>query len=203
MEENLTQKAIDSALKCNWALAIKLNLEILKNDLEDIDATNRLARAYFESGNVKKAIATSRKALRIDSTNNIAKNALIRFKQPSSSKIKQVAVEKVSFIEEAGKTKLTNLINLGSEKVYKSLSSGEEVCLSTHAHKVSVVTKNNKYIGKLADDISARIRLFIKEGHKYQVIIKSINDSQVKVFIKGDCLSFPREMSESQSEFSS
>lgn len=203
MEENVIQKAINSALKYNWAEAIKLNLQILKNDPEDVDALNRLARAYFESGHSTKAITTSKKVLKLDPDNNIAKKAIIRFKQAKPTKLDQNKTDTISFIEESGKTKLTALINLGSEKICSCLAAGEEVYLATHAHKVSVTTRNNKYIGKLADDISARIRLFIKDGHKYKVIIKSANKDQVKVFIKGDIISFPRESLEPFGEFSS
>lgn len=200
MEENLTQKAIECALNLEWAKAIDLNIKILEDDPNDVDALNRLAKAYFESNNIKKAITTSQKVLKIDESNNIAKNALIRYKQKTPLRNSQSKI--VNFIEEAGKTKITTLINLGSEKVYSCLYAGEEVRLVTHAHKVSVTTENNEYIGKLADDISARLRRLIKDGHKYNVFIKSVAKKQVKVFIKGDTISFfPREQSESFSEF--
>ena len=75
------------------------------------------------------------------------------------------------------------MINLGSEKVYSSLNTGDEVFLNTHAHKISVTTFNNKYIGKLTDDLSARLRLLIKNGNKYQITIKSVNKNIVKIFI--------------------
>ena len=35
----------------------------------------------------------------------------------------------MAFIEEPGKTKLTALINLGSEKIYSCLNTGDEVFL--------------------------------------------------------------------------
>jgi len=199
MEENLTHKAIECALKNKWLEAVKLNLEILKDEPDDLDALNRLAKAYFENGMVKDAIKTSRKVLEIDQNNSIALKSILRYKQKLPSKNKQSNL--VSFIEETGKTKLTTLFNLGAEKIYSCLCAGEEIRRVTHAHKVSVYTQNNEYIGKLADDISARLRTMIKAGYKYKIFVKSVSNKQVKVFIKGDVVSFPREQSESFGEF--
>jgi tetratricopeptide (TPR) repeat protein len=202
MNDNLAQKSIDCALCCNWKEAIKINLEILKDDPEDIDALNRLAKAYFENNEANKAIKTSKEVLKISPSNNIANNSLERFKKTNPNKKSQTKIDMSSFIEEPGKTKLTTLINLGSEKVYSYLNTGDELLLSTHAHKVSITTLDNKYIGKITDDLSARMRILIKSGKKFSVFIKSVNKNSVKIFIKGDTLSFPLEKSESLSEFS-
>lgn len=201
MEENLAQKSIELALCCKWKEAIKVNLEILKNDSSDVEALNRLAKAYFENGEIKKALTTSKKALQVDPNNNIARNSLEKFKKSKPSNNKTKTVDKASFIEVPGKTKITTLVNLGSEKTYSCLSAGDEVYIVTHAHKVSVTTTDNKYIGKLTDDLSARMRILIKSGKKYQIYIKSISQSQVRVFIKGESFSFPLGVSEPLSEF--
>lgn len=218
MEENLTQKAIDSALKCDWVQAIKLNLAILKNDPEDIDALNRLARAYFENGNITKARTTSKIVLKINPENNIAINSIRKFGQikknlsPTKIGVASSMINKgVTFIEEPGKTKVTTLINLGSEKVYTCLNSGQEVLLAPYSHKVSITTLKGEYIGKLTDDLSARLRKLTKGGNKYIVFVKSASKNCVKIFIKEikrgkdylNTQSFPRESLESIDEFSS
>lgn len=201
MEENIIQNAIDSALKGNWDKAIKINLQILKDNEEDVDALNRLARAYYEKGNLASAKKTLQKVIKIDPLNKIAINSLERYKQAKTKSSQNISV--VDFIEIPGKTKLTSLINLGSEKALSALNSGDEVLLVTHAHKVSVTTAKGTYIGRLADDLSARLRPLIKGGNKYKIIVKSVAKNCVKIFIKGDSISFPREQSESLSEFSS
>jgi tetratricopeptide (TPR) repeat protein len=201
MEENIIQKAIDSALRGDWDEAIKINSEILKIESEDVDALNRLARAYYEKGNLAKAKKTLLDVLEIDPLNKIACNSLERYKQIKSKGSQNVG--DIDFIEVPGKTKLALLINLGSEKTYSVLNSGDEVLLVPHSHKVSVTTLKGAYIGRLADDLSARMRPLLKAGNKYKTIVKSVNKNCVKIFIKGDSISFPREQSESLSEFSS
>ena len=64
MEENLTQKAVDLAIKCNWTEAIKINLKILKSNSDDIEALNRLSRSYYENGNTVNAKKTSLKVIK-------------------------------------------------------------------------------------------------------------------------------------------
>lgn len=213
MEENLVQRAINFALQCNWKEAIKMNLLIIKSEKDDIDALNRLAHAYFEDGEISKAKKTSQSILKLDTENSIAKKALEKYKQgKQKDKIQNDKSNNASvFIEEPGKTKLTTLINLGSEKVYSFLDAGDEVLLTPHSHKVSVTTTNGEYIGKLTDDLSARLRRMVRAGNKYKVLIKSASKNCVKIFIKEEkrgkdminTQSFPRENSESLGEFSS
>lgn len=213
MDDELAQIAINCALQSNWHDAIKNNLLILKENKDDVDALNRLSRAYFENGDIAKAKKTSNNVLKIDSTNSIAIKALDKYKHCSPIKnVKDKITSNItSFIEESGKTKITTLINLGSENKYSRLSAGDEVLLTPYTHKVSVTTMSGAYIGKLTDDLSARLRRFIKGGNKYIVLVKSVGKNAVKVFIKevkkGKDLkntdSFPREALESFGEFSS
>lgn len=207
MEENLIQKAINSALKCNWLDAIKINLQIYKGNKTDTDCLNRLARAYFEIGEIKKAKLTSKKVLLLDPKNNISLNALEKYKSHTHDKPKlgsQSNINTSIFIEEIGKTKSTSLINLGSNKTISSLSSGDEVVLIIHSHRVTINTIDGDYVGKITDDLAARLRSLVKEGNTYKVFIKSTSNNCLKVIIKEDkkgkdlenVISFPRETSE-------
>lgn len=202
MNTDLAQEAISEALKGNWKKAIELNLQILKNEPENIDALNRLARAYAETGNLAKARATAQKVIKIDPYNAIAQKALQKWKglkkgdtyasSPSSAQI---------FLEEPGKTKIISLLYLGSQSVLSKLDAGDEVRLNTHSHRVSVMTLDGKYIGRLPDNLSARIRRFIQLGNSYKAFIKSADKESVKVFVRetkrtaalSDIPSFPTE----------
>lgn len=208
MEENLAQKAINFTLECNWNEAIKTNLLILKKDTEDIDALNRLAHAYFEKGEINKAKTTSRKVLKISPSNNIAIKALEKYKLGKTSETKNRNIDVSVFIEEPGKTKLTNLINIGSSKTCSCLNAGDEVILRPHSHRVTVTTMAGSYIGKLTDDLSARLRKLIKAKNVYRVFIKSANKKEIAILIKEvergheykNTPSFPREILESDGE---
>ncbi len=207
MDENLAQDAINFTLQSKWKEAIKANILILKTDPKDVDALNRLAKAYFESGDVLKAKKTSAKVLKIEPNNNIANKAIQKYTQGKRGNI-ETNIDASVFIEEPGKTKVTNLINLGSAKVCSCLNAGNEVFLSPHAHRITVTTNEGLYIGKLTDDLSARLRKLIKGGNKYKVFIKSVENKLIKVLIREsekcnefkNTLSFPVEFSESGNE---
>lgn len=185
MDYELAQKAISRALAGNWKEAIELNKKILKSIPDDTDTLNRLAKAYFELGCIKKAKEFSQKVLKIDPLNTIAIKSMDRWKSLRSVKELPARPSPVTdFIEEAGKTKLVSLLNIGDAKVLGGLDAGDEVQIFSHAHRVCITTIDKKYIGRLPDDLSARLRLLMKNGNTYQVFIKSLCPKSVKVFIK-------------------
>lgn len=185
MEQNLAQEAISAALDGNWQKALKLNRQILKEGKDDIDALNRMARAYAELGDIKKAKKTAKKVLKLDPFNSIAQRALKKWKglRAGGSALSQPTSPQ-AFLEEPGKTKIISLLHVGAPSVLAKLNSGDEVRLITHRHRVSVVSKEGKYIGRFPDDLAARLRKLIHAGNEYQVLIKSIDDEGVKIFIR-------------------
>ena len=202
MNEDLAQKAVTAALAGDWKEAEKINKLILKDDKSDVDVLNRLARAYAEQGNLKKAKETAQKVLKINPFNQIAGKSLKKWKSlrrgettasgPSSAE---------AFLEEPGKTKMVSLLHLGASSALAKLDAGDEVKLTPHKHRVSVTTLDGKYIGRLPDDIAAILRKLTKHGNEYQTLIKSVEPKDVRVFIREtkrseklkDVPSFPAE----------
>lgn len=183
---DLSQKAVQLALKCRWEEAISSNLEILKSNKDDIDALNRLARAYAEIGNSKKAKICCQKVLSIEPHNQIATRAQAKYKK-NKTNTRTVADRSASpstFLEESGKTKIVSLLNLGDIKLISSLDAGDEVSMTTHAHRVCVTNTDGKYLGRISDDLAARLKTLVAGGNRYQIYIKSIEKNSVKVFIK-------------------
>lgn len=185
MDLTLAQKAISFAMSSSWENARDINLEILKTTPDDLDALNRLARSYAELGDLEKAKKTSKKVLAIDPLNTIATRCLEKWnvlKKGDLHAFHPISAE--AFLEEPGKTKLIPLLNLGETKTLAKLDSGDEVNISAHTHRVSVMTKDGKYVGRLPDDVSAKLRQLIKLGNKYHVLIKSIDEHEVRIFIR-------------------
>lgn len=185
MNQDLAQKSIALALEGSWKEAIKVNKEILEGNPSDTETLNRLAKAYFESGNSAKAKTVCQKIIKIDPINSIALKNLAKWKGikekcPSDVKPSNTA----SFIEESGKTKLVSLLNLGDAGIIGNLNACDEVKLAAHTHRVSLTTIDGKYIGRLPDDLALRLRRLIFLGNVYQVFIKSIDQKGIKVFIK-------------------
>ncbi len=210
MQKDLAQEAISAALSGDWQQAIKLNSNILEVDHEDVDALNRLARAYAELGEIQKAKTFTSKVLKIDPINPIALKCLQKWNNLRNGEhLNGSALRGDVFLEEPGKTKIVSLLNLGSEDEIAKLVCGDVVSLTAHAHKFSVQTKDNKYVGRFPDDLASRLIRYTKEGYSYECFIKSVEEGKVRVFIREtikprgvQTSTFPAEkLSKSSSEF--
>lgn len=185
MDTPAAKLAVEFALSGKWNEAVDANLQIIKENKNDTEALCRLARAYFELGKISKAKETTKKVLEIDPGNQIAAKFSEKLKVVKSGDgAPSPTVCNESFLEEPGVTKLINLLNLGNLDNVISLDPGEEVKLAAYAHRVSVVSMKGEYIGRLPDDIAARLKLLIKKGCKYQVLIKSVQPKEIVVFVR-------------------
>lgn len=184
MDTSAVQKAVSLALSGKWEEAVRVNLDILENNPKDTDALCRLARAYAEIGKLSEARKATDKVLEIDSANRIALNFAEKLKLAKKYTLSPSVTCNESFLEEPGKTKLVKLMNPGKTENFINLDPGEEVALVPYSHKVAITTSDKKYIGRLPDDISARLKYLIREGNKYQVLIKSIKHKEIIVFIR-------------------
>lgn len=202
MNPSLAQQAVSSALTGNWDMAIEQNSAILKENPKDLDALNRLARAYAEKGKINKAKEQAEKVVKIDPFNSIATKALRKWKGLKKGETySSVLSDPEAFLEESGKTKILSLMHLGSQDILAKLDSGDEIQLDCHCHRIAAVTKDGKYIGRLPDDISSRLKRLVCMGNVYQSLVKSIDPNEVTIFVreisKGkkakDTISFPAE----------
>ena len=185
MKDDLAQKAVSLALSGNWEDALLVNKKILQDNLRDVDALNRQARAYAELGKLSKAKACAKKVLKIDPFNTIALKSLEKWKELKRGEaLTSTPTSPQTFLEEPGKTKILSLIHLGDYKVIAKLDSGDEITLNTRSHRISALSNDGKYIGRLPDDLSARLKKLIKLGNEYIAFIKFANTKEVRVFIR-------------------
>jgi len=185
MDNSASQTAISLALSGKWKEAISANLDILNKSPNDTDALCRLSRAYSELGKFPLAKKTTTRVLEIDPGNQIALKFLEKLKvaKKTNGAISPPSCNE-SFLEEPGKTKLIQLMHLGEPENYVNLDPGEEVKIVPYSHRVSITSLDGEYIGRLPDDIAARLKCLIKNGNKYQTLIKSVNSREVTVFVR-------------------
>lgn len=182
---SITNQAIQTALQGNWTEAIALNKSLIKENPEDIDALNRIALAYTIIGKVKEAKSAYQKVVNIDPLNSIALRNLKKLKD------KNITITPVSgnyqinnhFLEQPGKTKVIELINIAQPKVIEALRMGQSLTLSIKRLKI-FAQEQNQYIGVLPDDIAKRLIKFIKAGSIYDAYVKSASPHKVSIFVK-------------------
>lgn len=181
-------QAIQTALTGNWNGAISLNQELLKENPNDIETLNRLAFAFTVLGRIKEAKQTYQKVLKLDHHNPIAlKNLkklgdILKDTQPSFPPplLKTATI----FIEESGKTKVIELINVAEPHIIAHLMTAEVLELRIKRLKVFVLDTHNRYIGMLPEDIGKRLIKLINAGSLYETCVKSIENHKITVFIK-------------------
>ncbi len=183
----LKAQAIQTALSGDWASSITLNLELLEEDPNDIDTLNRLAFAYSSSGNLKEAKNIYQQVLSLDTQNPIALRNLKRLSEGGGNKNANIVTPAhVSnlFIEEPGRTKVIELLNVADKKVITPLRSGETLYLVIKRMKIFVLDQNKQYIGMLPDDIGRRLIRFIDGGNIYEAYVKSVDGNKVTIFAR-------------------
>ncbi len=176
--------AIQATLKGNWDEAIKLNKSLLDENPKDVEALNRMGLAYTILGKSKSAKSTYQKVLDIDPLNSIALKNLSKITSDSSDEGATIVVNMNNiFIEETGKTKVVDLINLAQAEVLNTLRTGQSLDLSAKRLKI-FISQGKKYIGVLPDDIGKRLIKFLNGGNKYEAFVKSSNHQNVTIFIR-------------------
>ena len=193
----LCQFAIESALSSNWTDAVKINEKILKSDPANVEALNRLARAYCLQGLNAKAGKTYQKVLGIDPYNTIAKRNLEKISKlaPGSKNGKPdvhsndstaTITQNLSavFVFEPGKTKVINLLNLASPSVLATLNCGEKVSFVPKKHSITITKDDGTYLGALPDDLSFKLIAFISGGNKYETYVKYATTKSLAIFIR-------------------
>jgi hypothetical protein len=179
---SLRNQAIQTALVGDWETAISINQSILQDEPNDIDTLNRLAFAFLSLGDMKQAKTLYEKVLSLDMKNPIALRNLKRLNDPNTKKI-NIQLNNF-FIEEPGKTKVIELINVADKKMVSHLRSGEQLNLCIKRMKIFALDNDNQYIGMLPDDICQRLIKFINAGNKYDAYVRTMDNSKVSIFIR-------------------
>lgn len=182
----LKAQAIQTALMGDWENAIALNQLILQDIPDDIDTLNRLAFAFASQGNSKEAKNIYQKVLQLDAQNPIAMRNLKRLginSGKSNHTFSPVHMTNL-FIEEPGKTKVVELINVADKKVISPLRSGESLQLCIKRMKIFILDSEKQYIGMLPDDLGKRLIKFMDGGNKYDAFVKSVESNKVIIFAR-------------------
>src|SRR3989344_9242149 len=172
------QEAIDAALGNDWGKAVKLNSELTEEYPDDVNVLNRLGHAYAELGQVNKSSSIYKKILEIDPYNPIAKRNLERLSTLRGSDIKvketRSSFDLDTFIEEPGKTKTIEVLDLAMPKVLISLRTGDKVTLNLNKKDITIISEDNHRLGKLESPWGEEIAQALRLGSQFSAIVKAV-----------------------------
>jgi hypothetical protein len=174
-------------MQSRWEEAAAVNKSIIEMFPDDADAYNRLGKALTQMGKYAEAKEAYKRALEIEPTNVIAKKNLARLSHLSETRPSQKGGKQVSahlFIEETGKTEVTNLHQIAPREVLVKLAAGDPVYLKAKGQRLIVESIDGEYIGEIEPKLGLRLIKLMEGGNRYTAAIARISEDKVKVMIK-------------------
>lgn len=183
-----TRLAITYATESNWDDAAKVNLELLAIVPNDVEASNRLGRAYIELGYLEEAIKAFKYSLTLSPHNtiagkNIARLSTIQSENISTNLSSSRASTSTLFISDMGKsTKLT--LHIG--KIAGQLphfAPGTPLILNLEDDGISVSDSQEQKLGMLPPKLGFRLAGLIAGGNRYEAIFVSSQGEELSILV--------------------
>src|ERR687887_2008954 len=136
-----SEQAISLAMKNRWDEAAQVNREILELFPNEVDALNRLGKALTELGRYAEARDAYARAVKLDPLNGIATKNLQRLGKLSAEGSAAPAPSPVDprlFIEESGKTTVTQLTDLRRTEATAKVTAGDQLQLERRGNRIVV-----------------------------------------------------------------
>ena len=200
LKRDLSQEAVNLAVKGEWERATEVNIAILESFPTDVEAMNRLVKALIEIGSYVDAEATLNQVREIAPYNNIAKKNRARLdqltanpdlaKSETSKQARKAAGTSQTFIEESGKSATTvlrnstSLRNSNGRKTTVHLAPSDPVVLSREKNTVMVKTLDGQLLGQLEPKMGNRLARLMDGGNKYSAVVVSVNDDGVSIMVR-------------------
>lgn len=202
-----SKQAIALAMQGRWREAVAANQEIIASFPHDVDAYNRLGRAYIELGDYPQAKEAYERAIEIDPYNAIAQKNLRRlpYLGEAGSEADSDRAEPQYFIEETGKAGVVSLYRLAPPGVLAKMAAGNKVYLKAGGSGLAVENARGEYLGQVEPRHAQRLAKLMEGGNQYAAAIVSAAEDRVLVIIReayqdpsmAGQLSFPPKSGES------
>lgn len=182
-----SEQAITLAMKNRWDEAAQVNRDILDLFPNEVDAYNRLGKALTELGRYAEARDAYSHAVKLDPLNGIASKNLQRLGKlaaEGSAMAQTSPVDPRLFIEESGKTTVTQLTDVRRTEATTKLSAGDQLQLERRGNQLSVTDLNGQDIGRIEPKLEQDLVKLLGLGNRYAVFVTAVNDQVVHVIIR-------------------
>ncbi len=183
-----TDLAIMLATQSRWEEAVQANRDVLRRFPTDVDALNRLGKASLELGRYADARDAYGKAVELEPSNTIARKNLQRLAAIKGAPVESVGagarVDPSLFIEEAGKTAVVSLQNLGSREAVGKTTAGDSLAIRPDGGSIGLYTLSNEYLGQLDPRMSSRVARLIGKGNRYEAAVTSATEQAIRVILR-------------------
>jgi tetratricopeptide (TPR) repeat protein len=187
LKQQRSKEAIDLAMQARWQEAVSINREIVQDFPEDVDAYNRLGRAYMELGKYKQAREAYKSAVKLDPYNAIASRNIRRLndiKESDGYEVEAVKVEPQQFIEEIGKAGVVTLNDLAPKEKRARVVAGDRVYLKANGSILTVESSRGEYIGRVEPKHAQRLARLMQGGNQYSATVVRSTAETMTVMIR-------------------
>jgi len=188
LKRQRSKQAIALAMQGRWREAVVANKNIIESFPSDVDAYNRLGRAYMELGRYAQAREAYGRALELDPYNTIAPKNLRRLSHlrevPAGVQDDSHKVEPQHFIKEVGKAGMVHLHRLAPPQILARMVAGDRVYLKIDRANLVVENGRGEYLGQVEPRHGQRLIRLIKGGNKYSAAIISSTEDKMTVIIR-------------------
>jgi tetratricopeptide (TPR) repeat protein len=185
----LVERAIELAMRNAWEEAAETNRRLVHQFDADVEAWNRMGKAYSELGRMQDARGAYAKALEIEPGNIIAqRNAnrlgLIKAATITVSRDHHDSVDARFFIEETGKTVARSIFTSVPTEILAGISAGDRLTLNRHEDLLIVCTTTGNELGALDGKLSGRLIELLEGGNEYAAAVVRVEGRYVRVMIR-------------------
>ena len=183
-----SKQAIDLAMQGRWREAVAVNKSLIETFPGDVDAYNRLGRAYMELGEYCQAREAYSQAIELDPYNVIARKNLRRLSHLAETQVSlggnSYGVEPQHFIEEIGKAGVVNLYPLAPPETLARMAAGERVYLKIDGANLIAENARGEYLGQVDPKYGQQLIKLMDGGNKYTAAIVKSTEEMVTVIIR-------------------
>lgn len=188
LKKQWTDLAIKQAQTSEWEEAVLTNKNILNLFPGEIEAYNRLGKAYSELGQYGEARESYKQTLVYNPKNIIAKKNLDRLELLEESPVQIPAgtgrIDPQLFIGETGKTGVTELLTSATGSVLARVAVGDKVQLHQIGHTILVRNSAGDDLGQLETRLANRLITFMEGKNRYAAAILGIENGQIRLIIR-------------------
>ena len=188
LRRQASRRAIALAMEGKWKEAVAVNDSIIETFPNDVEAYNRLGRAYLELGKYSLSESAYRRTVEIDPHNTIAQKNLQRLSRLKETAVGTVAgadrLEPQAFIEEIGKAGVVRLVDLAPADTVARTAAGDRAQLRIHGATLTVETNTGEYLGKVEPEYGQRLSRLAAGGNRYSAAIVSSTEGAISVMIR-------------------
>jgi tetratricopeptide (TPR) repeat protein len=182
-----SKEAIDLAMEGRWQEAVDVNREIIESFPGDVDAFNRLGRAYMELGQYTQAREAYSRTVELDPYNAIANRNLRRLGDLKEADVAEIETDKVEpqhFIEEIGKAGVVTLYDLAPKEIRARMVAGDKVSLKVDGSGLMVENRRGEYLGRVEPRNAQRLSRLILGGNQYTAAVVRATADTLAIIIR-------------------